>query len=533
MKLKISILILGLASDASYAAAARGTLSAPCATLVPGSFRDGARDLTALTSGVPTEGTVSPLAAGVQAQIMLDSQFTIDVPAAAESLLLVLASQDEIEDNFDFAVRFGVPVEVTATTARADYWVMFPLGREELGIHGDDLAPGRWYIAIISRSPTGGKLTFTATVDGAFVDAPFGVPVHFEVPSGTAAPENTDRLDGQQYRVTVPGDARNLLVELRTTNAGADARFALRTDAPVAVDADGTLIADRQIDARGGYGVVCLAASLLPHGQQLYVRVLNASEGILRGELTLSVNACAPTLVPGAAIDGIVPAVPPLSGPDTLALAETQYVIPPATAAEGKCMHLEIRVPDGDAPLTLLCRKGAPVRMESDGGVPVLARDWELALPRGTTRVLVKPYCVGDEELHVVVGSRSAEARLYELTLLVVDCPFARGAHPFLRGDANGDGDIDIGDAIRSLGYLFGGRTPVSCQDAIDTNDNGNIDLSDAITLLSYLFAKLPAPPPPFGQCGNDPTADTLDCLDCTGCLPCVSIVASGVAAAE
>ncbi len=82
----------------------------------------------------------------------------------------------------------------------------------------------------------------------------------------------------------------------------------------------------------------------------------------------------------------------------------------------------------------------------------------------------------------------------------------------FVRGDSNGDTNIDISDAIASLGFIFSGN-PAGCHDALDPNDSGNIDISDAIFLLGYIFSATSDPLAPFPSCGVDPTdTDTLDC---------------------
>jgi hypothetical protein len=63
-----------------------------------------------------------------------------------------------------------------------------------------------------------------------------------------------------------------------------------------------------------------------------------------------------------------------------------------------------------------------------------------------------------------------------------------------LRGDANGDGLIDLADVIWILNYLFrGGAPPVSLK-AGDADCNGSVDLGDAIYLLNYLFRGGPPP---------------------------------------
>jgi len=82
---------------------------------------------------------------------------------------------------------------------------------------------------------------------------------------------------------------------------------------------------------------------------------------------------------------------------------------------------------------------------------------------------------------------------------------------PFIRGDANGDGGINLGDAVFILDYLFAGRNTV-CEDAADVNDDGKVDLSDPIALLAHLFAGGLAPYPPFPEAGGDPTNDALRC---------------------
>jgi len=82
----------------------------------------------------------------------------------------------------------------------------------------------------------------------------------------------------------------------------------------------------------------------------------------------------------------------------------------------------------------------------------------------------------------------------------------------FVRGDANADGALDLGDAIATLSYLFADAQAPPCLASADANDTGGLDLSDAIHILSYLFASGDPPPAPAGACGADPTPDDLGC---------------------
>ncbi len=88
---------------------------------------------------------------------------------------------------------------------------------------------------------------------------------------------------------------------------------------------------------------------------------------------------------------------------------------------------------------------------------------------------------------------------------------------PFIRGDGNGSGLVDIADPIYNLTFqhLMG---PVLCAKALDTNDDGMVNIADPIYNLSYQFSSGPPPPLPFPDCGQDPTADSLGCLGIPVC---------------
>lgn len=105
----------------------------------------------------------------------------------------------------------------------------------------------------------------------------------------------------------------------------------------------------------------------------------------------------------------------------------------------------------------------------------------------------------------------------FPITGLLDELIFA-GTPRFRRGDCNQDGIFDIVDPIRLLVELFAdtdGRFFTSrwCFDACDANDDGALDLADAVTSLRTLFVSGGGPlPPPYGECGEDPTVDDLTC---------------------
>ncbi|MGE4603249.1 MAG: hypothetical protein AAEJ65_10130 [Planctomycetota bacterium] len=83
----------------------------------------------------------------------------------------------------------------------------------------------------------------------------------------------------------------------------------------------------------------------------------------------------------------------------------------------------------------------------------------------------------------------------------------------FVRGDSDRNGELGIGDAIFSLGYLFQGSAEPACLDALDASDDGQVDIADPVMLLGYLFVSAPPPPAPFPTEGPDRTQDDLLCL--------------------
>jgi len=87
---------------------------------------------------------------------------------------------------------------------------------------------------------------------------------------------------------------------------------------------------------------------------------------------------------------------------------------------------------------------------------------------------------------------------------------------PFSRGDSDGNGQIDIVDPIRILGYLFLAES-LDCFDASDSNDDAAVNLDDVVLLLGHLFSSGAAPAAPYGACGTD-SVDALGCASYPSC---------------
>ena len=71
------------------------------------------------------------------------------------------------------------------------------------------------------------------------------------------------------------------------------------------------------------------------------------------------------------------------------------------------------------------------------------------------------------------------------------------GPEVTVRGDANGDTNIDISDPVHTLQHLFLGGPAPACAATADANADGAIDISDPTYTLQHLFLGGPAHPDP------------------------------------
>ena len=108
--------------------------------------------------------------------------------------------------------------------------------------------------------------------------------------------------------------------------------------------------------------------------------------------------------------------------------------------------------------------------------------------------------------------------RIFELALAAATLEVGETT-PFVRGDANVDGQVDLSDAGTMLAFLFLGGDDPDCQDAADVDDSGEVEISDAMKLLNSLFLGGSPPAAPYPSCGLDSTEDELNC-SATNCAP-------------
>ena len=68
----------------------------------------------------------------------------------------------------------------------------------------------------------------------------------------------------------------------------------------------------------------------------------------------------------------------------------------------------------------------------------------------------------------------------------------------YLKGDANGDGKVDIADAVCIVNHVVSKPTPTFNIKAADANGDGAVDIADAVRIVNLIVGKIPALAPRF-----------------------------------
>ena len=63
----------------------------------------------------------------------------------------------------------------------------------------------------------------------------------------------------------------------------------------------------------------------------------------------------------------------------------------------------------------------------------------------------------------------------------------------YKKGDVNGDGDIDIADAVCIVNHVVGIATPSFVAQAADVNGDGDVDIADAVRIINLIVGKINA----------------------------------------
>ena len=84
-------------------------------------------------------------------------------------------------------------------------------------------------------------------------------------------------------------------------------------------------------------------------------------------------------------------------------------------------------------------------------------------------------------------GASSAET-LEEEGLETAQAPEREEADEWIRGDVDGDGDVDVSDAILMQEIVMGVNRPRGPKETADYNRDGRIDIADLVALVADLY---------------------------------------------
>ena len=95
-------------------------------------------------------------------------------------------------------------------------------------------------------------------------------------------------------------------------------------------------------------------------------------------------------------------------------------------------------------------------------------------------------YAVKIQNAKYSLISGSSSVILPEVTslLTVEDC---------IKGDSNGDGYVDIADAVCIVNHIVGKPAPAFVAKAADANGDGVVDIADAVRIVNLIVGKIPA----------------------------------------
>ena len=108
--------------------------------------------------------------------------------------------------------------------------------------------------------------------------------------------------------------------------------------------------------------------------------------------------------------------------------------------------------------------------------------------------------------------------------LFIVNLP-GGGNQPFFRGDADGNGRINVSDAVIIIQTIILNFDPprFQCEDLLDTDNNEELNVIDALPLLAYTFQRGGLLDDPFFKCGLDtqpPGVDDMLACQESNCTP-------------
>ena len=109
----------------------------------------------------------------------------------------------------------------------------------------------------------------------------------------------------------------------------------------------------------------------------------------------------------------------------------------------------------------------------------------------GALRIVTLKVADVAEAKEYPIEIKKAQYSLQDGTLVKMDDTVSKiTVANYILGDVNGNGGLDIGDAVSVVNYLVGKPSQNFVEAAADMNQNGQIDIGDAVTIVNVLVGK-------------------------------------------
>ena len=166
-------------------------------------------------------------------------------------------------------------------------------------------------------------------------------------------------------------------------------------------------------------------------------------------------------------------------------------------------------LPNGHAIGVVFFGPGQDALPPSNGPLTIGTYTHSLAVSESTTLTICDTLGLPPVEISLVFNGQTIAPQTTSGTITVIDL------FPWIRGDANDDGLVNLADGVFLLNELFQGGAQGTCFAAKDANADEAVDAADAIFIFNALFLDGPPPSAPYPDCEALPA----DCAFQSSCF--------------
>lgn len=200
----------------------------------------------------------------------------------------------------------------------------------------------------------------------------------------------------------------------------------------------------------------------------IYANALTASKG---SNATLTICLKNAQATSGYSFDLVLP-----NGVSLAKDSESNYLYELSSRHNGHSESVNYNETTGVYSFAVLSLQSKEIK-ESDGAI------WTLKL-KLADNVAVGNYAVKIQNAKYSLTSGASSVALPDVTSLLT-------VENYIKGDANGDGMVDIADAVCIVNHIVGKATPAYVAAAADANGDGVVDIADAVRIVNLIVGKI------------------------------------------